>query len=83
MINLFKYIDRINRLNGLLISRSTGTPAELSKRLGISQIRLHQILENLRIMGLEVEYCRTLKTYYYKNDCELNILVNLKTSKMK
>lgn len=58
---LFKYLNRINRMNYLITLKSTGSPDEFSQRLNISKRQLYNDLEMLREIGAEIKYDNTSK----------------------
>lgn len=51
----------------------------------LSESQLYNILEDLKIKGFPIEYSRSLKSYAYNDDCELEIIysVQLLTPKEK
>lgn len=77
-MKLFEYIDRINLLHKLIKERRTGCPEKLAKRLSISKGRIYQLIEELRMKHVPIAYSRTLETYYYTSDYEINISLSLK-----
>lgn len=77
-MKLFMYIDRVNRLHELIKRKSTGKPEVLAKKLNLSVSRVYQIIEELKLMQVPIAYSRTLQTYYYTNDYEVSIDVQLR-----
>lgn len=77
-MQLFKYIDRINLLDKLIQQRRTGTPQELARRLGVSESRLYVVLDELKLKGAPISYCRQSKSYYYDSLFTISIQVELK-----
>lgn len=62
-------IRRIERLDYLIRSHSTGTPAELAKKLGLSQSQLFQIMKTIKEkMDAPVYYSRNEQSYCYEED---------------
>ncbi|WP_293904848.1 hypothetical protein [Sphingobacterium sp. UBA5670] len=76
-MKLFQYIDRINLLDKLIRQRRTGTPIELSKRLGISVSRLYAMMDELRGRGAPIEYSRQDYTYYYTYEFMISISLKM------
>jgi len=72
-MKLLVYIERINLLNKLIKQKRTGSPNELSTRLGLSTSRLHRIIEELRLNGAPIAYSRQLQTYYYESGFDISI----------
>ncbi len=64
----------LERLNGLIRRKATGTPKALSERLNISERTLYRHIEELKILGLPIEYCKHSETYYYTHEVQLIIL---------
>lgn len=77
-MKVFMYIDRINRLHQLIKRKATGTPETLAEKLNLSVSRVHQIIEELKIMEVPIAYSRTMKSYYYTDAYEVVIDVQLK-----
>jgi len=72
-MKLLVYIERINLLHKLIKQGRTGSPAELSKRLGVSPSRLHKVIEELRFKGAPIAYSRQQQTYYYEFGYDISI----------
>ncbi|PIB36653.1 hypothetical protein BFP72_15210 [Reichenbachiella sp. 5M10] len=64
-MNFIKQIERIQLINKLIISESTGTPDELAIRLNISKRQLYNHIESLKNLGADIVYDKVYKTYYY------------------
>ena len=60
-------------MNWLIKSGHTGTPAEFAITMGISQSHLFRCLNELQQYDLDIQYSRSMKTYFYGNDKELSI----------
>ena len=65
-------------MNRLIKSGHTGTPAEFATTTGISQSHLFRCLNELQQYGLDIQYSRSMKTYFYGNDKELSINYSVK-----
>ena len=72
------YFDRIKKMNRMIKSGATGTPSEFSTALGISQSHLFRCLHDLEQLGMDIQYSRLLKTYFYENNKELTINYSLR-----
>ncbi|SOD19878.1 DNA-binding protein [Pedobacter xixiisoli] len=70
-MKLFEYIERINLLHKLIKERRTGCPDKFAQKLGVSTIRLYQLIEELKIMQVPICYSKKDKTYYYQFDYEI------------
>jgi predicted DNA-binding transcriptional regulator YafY len=70
---LFKQIELLQRAHKLIAASQTGNPEYFSKRLGISQRRFYEIIDEMKTMGAPIAYSRSIETYYYKKACEVQI----------
>jgi biotin operon repressor len=59
-----KYLERYHRTQDLIFDENTGSTEEFAAKIGLSRRMLFNYLEDLKDMGLEIEYCRKRKTYY-------------------
>ena len=66
-------LERLKRMNELIKAECTGTPEELSGRLGIGRRQLFKDFECLKDMGVEISYSKIRETYFYRNGHELEI----------
>jgi len=66
-MNFYDQIRRIERLDTLLRTRSTGTPEELARKLGLSPSQLYQIMRIMRNqMKAPIYYSRAEQSYCYE-----------------
>ena len=77
-MKLVEHFERTKKMNRMIHSGQTGTPAEFAEALGISQSHLFRLLHILEQYGMDVRYSRLMKTYFYGNDNELTIHYSLK-----
>jgi predicted DNA-binding transcriptional regulator YafY len=63
-MNFTSKTELINYLLHLIANEGTGNTKQLCERLCISQRTLFRYLEELRIMGHPISYCRQQQTYY-------------------
>ena len=47
---------------------------ELAQRLNICVSQLYSFIDDLKIVGFPIAYSRKTKTYYYQEDCTLNVV---------
>ena len=62
---LFKQMELLERMHKFIEQSHTGTPETFSKRLGISERRLFKMIEEMKDMGVPIDYSRKKETYYY------------------
>lgn len=79
IMQLFKYIDRINLIDKLIKQRRTGTPSELAKRLNISVSRLARMVEYMKIKGAPICFDRICCSYYYKYEYSFQIKIQIES----
>ena len=65
--------NRLERLDILIRTRSTGTPQELAKRLNMSERNLYHFLDVMKDLGAPIFYCKTRKSYYYSEKGHFSI----------
>jgi len=75
MINQFQRIQKINRM---IKSASTGSPREFADELGISESHFYRCIDELQDMGVPIQYSRARRTYFYENNTELSLSFSLK-----
>lgn len=67
-MNLPADINLIQRLDSLIRLKATGCPDELGERIGISRRQVYRIIDEMKVMGFPVAYCRSRKTFYYEQE---------------
>ncbi len=77
-MTLFQQIDRMAYIHDLIYNESTGSPDSFARKLRLNKRQLFNILEEMRIMGIDIRYDRTRKTYCYCGDKYLHISCSLK-----
>lgn len=73
-----EHFERIRKMNRMISSGHTGTPAEFAELIGISTSHLYRYLVEMGQYGLAIRYSRTLKSYYYADNRELAVSYSLK-----
>jgi Mn-dependent DtxR family transcriptional regulator len=78
MSRLFeKTVDILQRIDRLTRMKSTGTPAELARKLNVSPSTIYEYLLIMKnILNAPIGYCRVRKSYYYKRSGKLNFGFN-------
>ncbi len=80
-MSLFKAIHVLIRLDYLIRTSSTGTPVQLSDRLGLSERQVYRLIEDLKDTGFPICYCRNKQSYYYSK--KVKIEMNIRVDEMK
>ncbi len=65
-MKFIQQLELLDRLDGLIHRRSTGTPAQLARRLNVSERTVYNLLDAMRALGAEVTYCRERQSYFYE-----------------
>jgi len=81
MLKSIFLLERINSTNKLIKTQKTGTPAIFANKLNICRRQLYNILEELKIFGAQIKYCRKKETFYYENNFDIQINYSLKVIK--
>ncbi len=71
-MSYLEHFDRLFYLVKLIKQEKTGNAANLSKKLGIKRRTLFRYLEELRMIGADICYCKIRKTYFLKNNFDLS-----------
>lgn len=72
-MNFIKQIERLQLLSKLICDQNTGSPKELSARLGISRRQLYSHFEELKYLGLDISFSRKLNSFYFTDRKQLKI----------
>lgn len=75
MSRLFeKVIDKLKRIDRLIRLKSTGSPRELARKLGISPSTVYEYLLILKqTFHAPIAYCRSRRSYLYREQGYLNM----------
>lgn len=65
--------ELIQRVDRLIRMKATGTSRELAKRLGISKTTVYEIIEIMKYMGADIDYCNKKRSFFYLTDKVLAI----------
>ena len=65
---LAEELAQFERFNHLIQTKATGTPEDLSKKIGLSKRQIFRYIEDLKEIGVKVNYCKKRCTYYYEED---------------
>lgn len=73
-----KSLERLQQLHKRIQNENTGSPIEISKYMNISERSIFNLVDELKVLGAEICYNRTRKTYYYCNDFKIELNISLK-----
>tara|TARA_B110000908_G_scaffold172102_1_gene237670 strand:+ start:1155 stop:1490 length:336 start_codon:yes stop_codon:yes gene_type:complete len=72
-----KKLEQLQQLHQRLQNENTGSPIEMATYMNISERSIHNLIDELKILGAEICYSRTTKTYYYCNDFKIELNISL------
>ena len=70
-MNLIEKIREIERLDQLIRLKATGPPKKLAGRLDVSERKLFRIINEMKNMGLPIDYCKGRRTYIYTESVKI------------
>ena len=76
-MKIFSEINFLERMDQLIRLKATGTPLNLSKKLGLSKRQVFRYIDEMKGMGFKIDYCKKRGTYYYKEDTFLKFKLSI------
>jgi biotin operon repressor len=77
-VMIFKQLNRLQQLDQLIRQKRTGTAEELANKLSLSRRQVYNWIEELKLMGLEIEYNRHIKSFIYLKQYKIDISMDIK-----
>ncbi len=68
-----KSLQILERIDALIIRKSTGNPSQLANKIGVSERSVYNYLNLLKELGGEINYCTRRMSYFYSNEKRLFI----------
>ena len=68
-----KFIDRFKRIDEIIANKSSGTPAQMASRLGISESTLYDFIAVMKELGAPIKFDKFNQRYYYEVEGHFNI----------
>jgi predicted DNA-binding transcriptional regulator YafY len=75
-MKLLEQLQRLERLDQLIRLKATGCADCLAQRMNLSRRTIYNLLDILKILGAEINYCALRQSYYYVNDVYFNFAIN-------
>ncbi|MEM9546159.1 MAG: hypothetical protein AAGA77_09300 [Bacteroidota bacterium] len=72
-MRFFEKIKVIERIDQLIKLKATGSARDLAAKTNLSKSTVYEILELMKLMGAEIQYCTSKRSYYYVVDKKLAI----------
>jgi len=76
-MQLLDTIERAYRIHKLIERKGTGSPDEFAEKLHLKKRQLYNILDEFRGYGANIKYNRMRETFYYENDFEILVEINV------
>ena len=70
---LIKRIQQIERVDALIRRKGTGTPADLARKLNVSERTVYNLIDLMIRMGAPIYYCNERKSFCYEYEVEFSI----------
>lgn len=64
-MSLSKYIARLQRMDLLIALKATGSPEKFANKMNLSRSTLFETLQEMKGMGVDIQYSNIRETYYY------------------
>lgn len=75
---IFKQINRLQQLDQLIRQKQTGNAEILAKKLGISRRQTYNWLDELKSLGLQIEYNRQKQSFIYLKPYQVKFNIEIK-----
>jgi predicted DNA-binding transcriptional regulator YafY len=79
-MDFYQRLVKLERIHHSILARSTGTPDQLATKVNIARRTLYEYLDQLKSLGAEIAYSRTMKSYYYENDFNFQLWIESNNS---
>lgn len=63
---IYRYINRLQQIDQLIRQRRTGNATQFAGKVGVSRRQIYNCLDDLKNLGMEIEYDRNNETYFYR-----------------
>jgi hypothetical protein len=70
---MYSKIKVLKRIDELVSKKSTGPPAELARKLGLSERSIYEYIRLMKELDAPILYSRARKSYFYKNEGQFTI----------
>jgi biotin operon repressor len=61
-------LKAIERLDQLIKLKATGSADDLATRLSVTRSTVYELIECMRNMGADINYCKQRKSFYYESE---------------
>ena len=80
-MSITKFVQRLRHMDYLIKAKMTGNPQQFAEKLNISRSTLLENLQEIKLLGCKIDYCRDRETYIYEDkDHDLSKIFTRKNS---
>lgn len=72
-MSFIKKLKKIERLDGLIRRKATGSPKDLARRIDVAESTIYEYIKLMRDMGAPIEFDRFGNTYYYTTTIQFQV----------
>ena len=72
-MSILKALERVSYSYYLLRQRKTGNPREFAQKLGLSKSQMYENIDELKALGLPIEYCKKTKSYFLAKEVQFDL----------
>lgn len=83
MLYHHRHLSRLQTIDRLIRIKGTGPPAQLARRLNISESCLYKDISFLKQLGAPINYCKKRCSYYYLTDGGFNFSFQCRTTHLE
>lgn len=82
-MKLIEQLQQLERLDGLIRRKATGTPKELARKFSVSERTIYNLLQILKELGAEIDYCHVRRSYFYESPMKFRYGFTIESSEEK
>lgn len=75
---IFKQINRLQQIDQLIRQKRTGNAEEFAAKLQISRRQVYNWIDEMRGLGLEINYDRDIRSFVYLKPYRISIALDIK-----
>ncbi len=68
MSRILTKLNQLEKIDNLIRLKSTGTPIQLAKKIDTSERTVYNLINELRILGASIKFCKFNQSYYYMEE---------------
>lgn len=80
-MTVIELVELMTAFHGNVRRENTGDHEKFACKLGISKSTLYNMINDLKVLGIDIRYSRTRQTYYYSDPDEVEIHLCIRQNK--